>query len=413
MKLKDAERRAPPAIRAIRAATVREHIGLRAPARGLTLIELLVTLIIFLVMAIFMMMAVREVTLQWGQGERRRVLYEKAGGVVNTIADDLRLALTQEPAGATEVKARFISDFEPNTENQRLMFVRSFEAGPERALTANAGDGIANDLAFKPEDPDAPPQPAPTHAPDTDNYTGMKVGDFKALGGMAAVAYFVKDRVLYRAIRAPVPNAMTDILDPKNAQAVATDVLYFSFDYWGQTTQSWSDPGKGKGGPERIWDSTRGIKAPPLNRFFLHRGPESLNDSEDDVFPQKVRFTITVDSPLPRCVNTKLLDEISEGETTIFVDNTQGFSDGGEDSYILIDDEWIQFKRRNPECFVVSRRGARGTTAKGHAANAVVRTGKTFRRVVFIPNYREDLTPDDVYYARKDALANKPKRLVR
>jgi hypothetical protein len=304
---------------------------------------------------------------------------------------------------------RFIGDYEPNSKRQRLMFVRTFESGPERAITSNAGDGQQNDLMFRP--PPDPDDPAPTGssttkgAVDSDDYTGTRIGDFRPLGGMAAVGYFVRDRTLYRVIRAPVPPRMSGLLNPASAQVVSTDVLYLAFDYWGQETKFWDDPsGKAKSGmPERIWDSTRGITAPPLDKFFLSRGAVSLNDFEDDVFPQKVRITLTVDSSMPRCVYAKLLDDISESDGEFLVESTKGFEDGGDDAYILIDDEWIKYRKKTPESFVVTQRGARNTTPTSHVRNAVIRTGKTFRYVVYIPNFREDFSSDALYFARKEA----------
>ena len=383
---------------------------------GMTLIEIMVSLAIFVLLAMFLLMAVREVVTQWTMGERRRALYEKAAGVVDVLADDIRLALSREPAGATEVKVRFIGDYAPGTSLQRLMFVRAFEAGPERAITSTDADGRVNELMFKPpEDPNAPVQKgkkaqAVPGIPDLDEYTGLKIGDYKALGGMAMVGFFLKDRVLYRTIHAPVPAVMSALLRPETSQILATDVLYLGFDYWTQTTQTWDQqPDRSKSrGPEHVWDSTRGITAAPLGRFILHRGPESLNDPDDDVFPEKVRVTVSIDSPMPRCVYTKLVGVIGETDGEIEVESTKGFSDGGdENAFILIEEEWIRFKKKSPEHFIVEQRGARGTIAKGHPENAVVRTGKTFVRVVYLPNWREDFTSDDAYRARKQPITHR------
>ncbi|HYF51125.1 MAG TPA: prepilin-type N-terminal cleavage/methylation domain-containing protein [Planctomycetota bacterium] len=388
--------------------------------RGLTLLEVMVTLVIFLVMALAMFAMISQLVAGWGQSERRRVLYEKAAGVVNVIASDLRLALTHEAPGATEVKVRFIGDYNRNTSAQTVAFVRAFEYGPERAITFFAGDGAANPLMFSagtdPDDPDKKPVPKLTKNTgnaDRDTFDGRRVGDFKALGGMAAVGYFVQNETLYRAIRSPVPQSLNSIMNVAGAQVIATDVLYFAIDYWGQETTSWDEP-KGKnlsGGPEKFWDSTRGIDAYPFNRFFLYRGPISLNDPEDDVFPEKVRFTVTIDSPMPRCIWTRLQDDIEEGTTTIMVEDTRGFPDGGDDSFIKIGDEWMQLKKRTQDTFVIAKRGVRGTKALGHKAGAVVRAGRTFTRVVHIPNFRSDFSSDDVYFARKGG-SQKPKRLT-
>jgi prepilin-type N-terminal cleavage/methylation domain-containing protein len=393
---------------------------------GLTLVELLITLAIFLVLAAMMVTIVREVVTQWTLGERRRTVYERASGILDTMADDLRLAMTREPAGVAEVKVKFLGDYEESsgTRRQRLMFVRSFEAGPERAITLNAGDGRGRDMALTPPaDPNADPPPAKGGGAEED-YRGLKVGNFRALGGMAMVGFFVRNQTLYRAIKAPVEGDPRDLLDEGTSQKLCDDVLFLQFDYWGQGTYHWDAPsvdGKGEGdGPQPIWDSTRGNVAPPLDKFYLHRhGCEALtlNDPEDDVFPQKVRITVTVDSPMPRCLYTKLAGEISEHETRIFVDRARGFADGtdngDEDSYLLIEDEWMRYTKKEGDIFLVDQRGARNTTAKGHAAEAVVRQGHTFHRVVFLAGWREDRISDNVYLERKKALDQRPRRILR
>lgn len=371
----------------------------------------MITISIFVVLAGMMLFIVREVVAQWSQGERRRVLYERAAGILDFMSDDIRLALTQEPRGVAEVKARFLGDYtvdDSGLRRQRLMFVRSFEAGPERAIVANAGDGRGNDMAVRPPpDPNAENLTPPAAAPE-EAYTGLKVGDFKALGGMAAVAYFVKNQTLCRAIHAPVEGAMLDLIDDTKAQKLAGDVLDLQFEYWGQETVDWDVPlvrtrKEDYHGPQIIWDSTRGIEAPPLSGFFLHRfGSDTLNDPSDDVFPQKVRITLTVDSNYPRCLFTKLLDDIGEDTTNIVVDTTRGFADPEDpDPYILIDDEWMHYTKRKPDLFLVDKRGARGTAAKAHAHGAPIRQGQTFRRVVYLPGWREDHVPDNVFNERK------------
>ncbi len=115
---------------------------------------------------------------------------------------------------------------------------------------------------------------------------------------------------------------------------------------------------------------------------------------------------------MPRCVNTSLVDEVSDnGLGRIYVDSTRSFPDGGDDdSYLLIDDEWMHYRKRGSDTFEIDARGARGTTAHGHFAKAVVRTGRTFRRVVYLPTFREDLMPDEVWRAKKDLQRSKNTR---
>ncbi len=377
-------------------------------ARGITLIEVMISMSIFVVLATFAIMGVREVVAEWTLGERRRIVYEKAAGALDLMADDIGQVLTQEAEGVSEVKMRLIGDYQPGGKQQRLMFVRAFEGGPERATTYAAGDRTSLPMVFAPPvDPNKPvvKPPQPDAATDPQDYTGLSVGNFNPLGGMALVGYFATNQTLYRTILAPVPRAISSLLTPQGSQVVATDVLFLGFDYWSQNTKDWSRPkGSKKDWPEQIWDSTRGIDTETLKGFFLHRGSESLDDPEDDVFPQMIRITLTVDSPMPRCVYTKLTHEIGEGDGRIDVEKTQGFEDGAlEDSFILIDDEWIHYSKKNADHFLVDGRGARNTTPHSHGDNAIVRTGKTFRRVVYIPAWRENFEPDAAYFARKNS----------
>src|SRR6185295_1446534 len=131
----------------------------------------------------------------------------------------------------------------------------------ERAIVGNSGDGRANDMAYRAPG-DEPPDEMSDKKIDAEGYNGLKVGDFKALGGMAVVCYFVKDQTLYRAIKAPVEGSFAALANPAMAQPIATDVLYLGFDLWSQETKSWEKPAKGEkknSGPQKIWDSTRGI----------------------------------------------------------------------------------------------------------------------------------------------------------
>src|SRR5258706_14712117 len=126
---------------------------MRLPCAGLALVEVMVTLAIFVILAGFMFLAVKEVVTQWKLTERRRVLYEKAAGVVDIMADDIGVGLTREPPGVSEVKVKFIVDVDPDSPNaywQRLFFLKSFEAGPERANVAKAGAGRPNEMGIQP-----------------------------------------------------------------------------------------------------------------------------------------------------------------------------------------------------------------------------------------------------------------------
>ncbi|GMV83746.1 MAG: hypothetical protein AMXMBFR7_49300 [Planctomycetota bacterium] len=387
--------------------------------RGLTLVELMITMAIFVFLALMLMLMLKETLRSWSRNESSRMLFERAGGAMDRIAADMTLAVSNEPDGIDEVRARFIGDIDPATGQQRLMFVRTFEAGPERALTLTAGDGRATQLRLRPQDEDdqaKPPAAAPPPgAPDRDIYRGKGVGDYMALGGLAQIAYFVDSETLYRGIRAPAIGKFTDLIRPAESTPMVEDCLYLGFDYWGQFTTTWKEqpPRSQIRGPEKIWDSTRGINAPPLNKFVLARAPDLLseNDPSDDVFPRLVRITLTVDAALPGAIHTELVETVSSDDGMLYVEHTEGFPDGGtSQSYLKIGNEWVRYKERREDAFVAEERGARNTIRADHLAGATIRVGRTFHRTVFIPGFREDWITDAVFAQRKFADTGKQKK---
>lgn len=368
-------------------------------SRGLTLVELLVTMGILVVLASLMFWVVKEVVKHWTTYERQRIVYERASIALDRISDDLAMMQPSDPKTATEIKSYVVGYYDADTGRNYLRFTRSFEGGPERAL-------INSDLrALQPgteNDPNAKQQNVGTGGGGA--FTGLRSANYGPLGGMARVDYFVEDGTLYRGVLAPVPaldpgvvsydnGVMLNWLRPVAKIPIAEDVLYLSFDYWTQITQDWAwHPSNSKTrGPEKVWDSTRSMKAGPLSKFLLHADASTFVDPTSHVFPQKIRITVTVDAPMPRCVNTKTLDDINEYDGMIFVDSTQGFpKGGGEDAYILIEDEWVHYKEKRDNGFVCDERGARGTVPRTHKAESLVRIGRTFHRIVNIPCYRED-----------------------
>ncbi|MCX7803621.1 MAG: prepilin-type N-terminal cleavage/methylation domain-containing protein [Planctomycetota bacterium] len=388
----------------------------------MTLVELLVTMAIFVMMAGMMLLVIGECSRAWREGERRRVLYEKAMGVLRIMADDISAALTREPRGVDEVRVRFIGDIDPGSGGQRLMFVRSFEAGPERAYTLFAGDLSAGPPAMVPfEDRDGDGRPddpkvggAEEYDLRDDNGDGFVDYPLRALGGMVQVGYFVEGDTLYRAVRAPARTTISDIMTPARARPLCADCLHFSLRYWGQRSASWEiltdksgrlDPG----GALPVWDSTRGLTANGLQHFPYHRGAASLDDPEDDIFPQTVMVTLTVDADIERAVKTRLEADASESAGRIEVTSTRGFPGAGTgESYLRIGQEWAHYSEKGEDYFVLDIRGARATRPAYHNEGEIARCGRTFTRVIYLPAFREDWSSDQVFWARQTARGRVP-----
>jgi hypothetical protein len=113
--------------------------------------------------------------------------------------------------------------------------------------------------------------------------------------------------VLWRGVKSPIggkeslfQRARRDgsglegaILEP-----VAEDVLYFGLAFLDASVSD-AAAAPDAGGPLVVWDSTRGI-LPSGDGYagFRHaRGPASLDEPDDDVFPDAVRITVILTSP--------------------------------------------------------------------------------------------------------------------
>lgn len=365
---------------------------------GFTLVEVLVSIAIFLAMSTMTVLMVNMVLNAWKNGERERVIYTRASTGLNQIVEDLTSTISREPLGVERVRVRFLCDLKDG--KQRLMFVRSIEAGPERTHTYHSGmAGKSRELY---------------DGTDDDNDKTID-NNLQALGGMMEVAYYVKGRTLMRGFRAPVQDSfLAGGLIGNRAQPLVKDVLYLGFRFWHQYTLSWDDPPRKKKSsrkskkrkiptwPVRVWDSTRGIKEIP---FFMYRKPEetlyresTLDYPADDVFPEMVEITLVVENDSKRTTKTWLRAKTTESSIHLRVESTRGFPDvpaaykgkGGPHNYIKIGGEWMKYGEKTKRDFIIAKRGVRGTTRSSHARQSEVHVGRTFIIRTYIPAYKED-----------------------
>lgn len=391
--------------------------GVPAGERGVTLIELMVAMTVFLLLGLMLVGLLSGALSLWRECESGGVVYERAEEVLRAIEEDLSAAFTHAPAGTNDVRAQFLCEPDPDAAApagaQRLLLVRTFGGGPERVFLAEAGDRVdatgwppSGGLPAGPDDMDMDPT---TGRIDEEYYDGADEDrdgfvdeDLRAVGGLASVCYVRRGRDLLRGVRAPVdapPEAAA-----RCAQKLCGDVLYLGFQFWTQETETWADlppvPAKkgARRGPERIWDSTRGREG-ALKGFLFHKGPDSLDNPSDDVFPELVRVVLVVEPSAERGRRTVLRRELLAGETHIRVGSTRGFPEpakrldpGGrtEGAYALVGDEWIEYDERLDQALHIARRGCRGARKRDHPEGTEVRVGRTFVAVFRVPAYRED-----------------------
>ncbi len=360
------------------------HYRPRRPQRGFTLVEVLVSIGIFVIMGAALVTLWRLGLGMWGRGERRRKTYEQAQCVLAQISLDLETAYTREPIRQGLPTARFICT-RGKAGTQRLSFVRTFETGPERAYTYHAGSGSE---AY------------------TDGFTGDGTS-LAAIGGVIGVSYFRTGRELRRATLGPPAPTKTSPRSTTGAspgEVVSANCLYLGFRFWSQYTTTWNEPTgaltakRGRPWPETVWDSTRGAGViepiDPSGRaraFSLARGPLSLSEPFDDVFPEIVEITLVVEPDKNRTLRTELTSWASTSSDVIEVASTRGFDDPSMGPmFLLVGDEWVKVKKKRKRSFLLSGRGLRGTDPSEHEEWTSVRQGTTFVLRMGIPGYRTD-----------------------
>lgn len=365
----------------------------------------MVSIGVFLVMGTMLLAMVSSVLNLWRASERRRVQYSRAQLALTQMIDDLTATVSREPIETNLARIRFLCLNNPSGPGQILMFVRSYEQGPERVHTFAAGADLAASEIYDNRD---------------DDQDGFIDNNLRPLGGMAEIVYYLQGRTLMRGIRAPVQQSFLRNNVPLDgaAQPLIGDVLYLGFRFWTQYSKTWNPPApksksnwasrKRDEGPPRspvdLWDSTRGYTKYGLGAFPLHLEPSqtasgrpTVDFPDDDVFPEIVEITLVVEGEPKRATKTQLTQGIGLGTRRILVESTRGFpdvpggsDDGGLENYFKIGSEWIRYKAKHKDSFIVAQRGARRTTKADHAAGETLRVGKTFTVRVYIPAHKED-----------------------
>ena len=129
-----------------------------------------------------------------------------------------------------------------------------------------------------------------------------------------------------------------------------------------------------------VWDSTSGIES-----SFPLKVENSADNPWDDILPGRLVITLTV---MPVSGMRSFLVEALDGNGTMArVSDTQGFPPPNSkiESFLRIDDEWMEYTSVTEDSFGVVMRGARGTVPAPHAEAAMVRAGYSFTRTISVP----------------------------
>ena len=149
------------------------------------------------------------------------------------------------------------------------------------------------------------------------------------------------------------------------------------------------------GGAGFTWDSTRAILTSEPgdwpNRFRFAVSADSLEDGEDDLFPEQVMITVVVEDPLIREAGAHTMERIDKTALSIPLDMVKPFMQARdvEGGFVRLGDEWISFSGVEGGALIVTRRGVRHTRPDAHPAGTRVRQGRRFSTVVSLPTARK------------------------
>jgi prepilin-type N-terminal cleavage/methylation domain-containing protein len=371
----------------------------RARRRGFTLLEILAAVAIFSILVTMLFQVVRSSLEIWTLGERGKESMEKASGVLDQIAADLRLVHADSPRDSDSAPVRMLADWveydldldrDAESTTQRLRFVRALPEERFDARLRAAGDVVGASAVL------------------TEGVTLQSAT--LPPGGLAEVLYTTVDTPekggdpsvlrIVRGLQTPIAREdsllaldLTD--DPKTllsrTVALADGVLYLGFEFWSRDTVDFELPWNSEGGPLSTWDSTRALllDREGANRFSLAKDADSLARADDDVFPRRVRIVLVIERDADEAELLRLESDLLPTSDRVRVTPIRVFAPGAAHKFVKIGGEWMEWTAiRGDELQV--KRGARGTRATSHSAGARARIGETFERTIEIPVYRED-----------------------
>lgn len=343
---------------------------------GMTLIELLVAFIIFLMLVGALVSFTTTGLETWTRGEARKDIYDRAAHVLDMITEDLRNTYGECEVfnnGKADLPSPvFACDVDANN-RQRLRLVRT---GTPRQVRAE------------------PPAGAPTMIPPA------YYADFWE------VAYVMDHdagkNVLWRGIRAFDRRPAGSLQQPANYERatqrhftenfmpVESGVLHVGFKFWTQYTTTWDEGAKLQrraanskqaSGPDTRWDSSRKDEG-----FSLHKRSYDRR-SPDFVWPEIVQITVELETTARQAQGSRLAEAVDERLSTLRLSETRGMPD--PPAMAKIDAEWVRYEGMTLSELTGVKRGQRGTKAASHAAQAPVRSGESFTTEVRIPAYRD------------------------
>jgi len=334
----------------------------RGFSRGYTLVEMLVASFVFVLLGMLLVQTVKAAVDTWRMAEARRDVYERAQQVMDRITIDLTSTFADNRLGR-DGSVRFLLARDTGGDSD-LRFVARIGGELRRPLTREAGEAS---------------NPAAHRTLGLADRRPLLAGE-----GLEEIIYSMRgsgeSRTMWRGVRSPIGGAGSLFaLDPRTekqgalkdqlasvAMPLAEGVLHFGFEAWDPaSTLAWDLPPGSAGAPVLVWDSAR----------------------RAGVFPELLRLTLVLAADPLLGRSTRLAEDISGGANRLAVENVRLLPDPtAANPYILIDDEWIRYGRRNLESGHLEdlTRGRRGTMPKSHKSGSRIEQGYSFTSVLSV-----------------------------
>jgi prepilin-type N-terminal cleavage/methylation domain-containing protein len=380
---------------------------------GMTLIELLAAMAIFLGFAGMVLQVMGGGLDLWSSGERTRDENEQASALLDRLAGEVR-HLVAADGGEGEPRRKLLVDaitYDADGDGmrdfraQRLLFVRRLVEERVHLPLMAAG----------------------THAEGAAPWRGAidaQDARFSATEGLVEQALVPQPDmrrgyegrlVLWRALQSPIggPESFFALaqrdesgLSRAPLEPLAENVLLFSIGLIDDSVEDPSAPIGEQRGPMWMWDSTRGV-LPAGDGFtgFRHAiGEASLRVADDDVFPTAIRFVVVVAPPPGEAPEAELAGDLPASGGVVRVDLRNGRylrQLGAQAKLLKIGQEWVQCAESDGSSLMITQRGVLGTLPSVHAEGSRVLVGQRFERIVPLPCGRSDLAPRDLDRERR------------
>jgi hypothetical protein len=389
-----------------------------ASNRGHTLLEVMVALGVFVFLGGALVALLDQGVSIWRLADGRGKAYERARAILDQAADDLRAVATDVRRPDIGPWLRLLCDRDAEG-RQRLRLVRALANESSDPIGRRGGEYLARGDSSAYDH----------HQDDLE----IAAGRLLAPAGYQEVLYAMdpdpQAAMLWRGLRSPIGGVRSLFFDgPADGEAAAAaarkssapedeaalakrralldriarplagGVLHFGLRFWTPFTTAWDEvqgpagqgrPGK-PSGPTSFWDSTRALLDVPAkpDGFAWKRREGSLENPDDDVFPERVEITLVLREN-PEVGDLRLSRAAGAGDNLLWLSSTAGLPADGPLRYVFVDGEWIRYEKVEGDRLHVAAggRGARETRAAAHAAGARVELGSTFRRVVELPGY--------------------------